>query len=143
MKKLRLTMNGKIYEVTVEVLEDDEQYVTGGNLPSMRGPAAAPAKARTPVAPVATAPAPAASGNGAVGGVDPDTIRAPIAGTVQKVFVLANAMVEEKTPIILLDAMKMDTYIHAPRTGFVSEVCVAPGDTVQVGHVLIRYRAEA
>ena len=34
MKKLRLTMNGKIYEVTVEVLEDDEQYVTGGNLPS-------------------------------------------------------------------------------------------------------------
>lgn len=141
MKKLRLTMNGKTYDVTVEVLEDDEQYVTGGNLPSMRGPTPALAKPRTPVAPAS--PAPAAAGNGAVGGVDPDTIRAPIAGTVQKVFVQANAMVEEKTPIILLDAMKMDTYIHAPRTGFVSEVCVAPGDTVQVGHVLIRYRAEA
>ena len=43
---------------------------------------------------------------------------------------------------VLLDAMKMDTYIHAPRTGIVAEVCVAPGDVVQVGTVLLRYRAE-
>ncbi len=141
MKKLRLTMNGKTYDVTVEVLEDDEQYVTGGNLPAMRA-AAPPAasKVRAPAAmPAAT---PAAAGNGMPVGVDPDTIRAPIAGTVQKVFVQAGAPVEEKTPIILLDAMKMDTYIHAPRSGHVAEVCVAPGDTVQVGHVLIRYRSE-
>ena len=54
----------------------------------------------------------------------------------------ANTHVEEKTPIIMLDAMKMDTYIHAPRSGDVAEVCVAPGETVQVGTVLIRYRSE-
>ena len=34
MKKLRVTLNGKIYDLTVEVLEDDEQYVTGSNMPS-------------------------------------------------------------------------------------------------------------
>jgi biotin carboxyl carrier protein len=139
MKKLRLTMNGKIYEVTVEVLEDDEQYVTGGNLPSARTAAAAP---RVKAAP-AGAPAPAAARPAAASGtVDPNTILAPLAGTVQKVFVQAGTSVEEKTPVILLDAMKMDTYIHAPRTGTVAEVCVAPGDVVQVGTVLLRYRAE-
>ena len=134
MKKLRLTMNGKVYEVTVEVLEDDEQYVTGGNVASARTAAGA---LRVRPAPAPRAPAK----NGAPGAVDPDTILAPIAGTVQKVFVQVEQRVEEKTPVILLDAMKMDTYIHAPRTGNVAEVCVAPGDSVQVGTLLIRYRA--
>ncbi len=141
MKKLRLTLNGKVYEVVVEVLEDDEQYVTGGNLPSARTAGGAP-RVKTAAAP---APAPAAArpaSSNAKGTVDPNTILAPIAGTVQKVFVQAGTRVEEKTPVILLDAMKMDTYIHAPRTGEVAEVCVAPGDTVQVGVVLLRYRAE-
>lgn len=140
MKKLRLTLNGKVYEVVVEVLEDDEQYVTGGNLPSARTAGGAP-RVKTAAAP-APAPAAAAAPRPAGGGVDPNTILAPIAGTVQKVFVQAGTHVEEKTPVILLDAMKMDTYIHAPRTGDVAEVCVAPGDTVQVGVVLLRYRAE-
>lgn len=144
MKKLRLTLNGKVYEVVVEVLEDDEQYVTGGNLPSARTAGTAP---RVKTSAAAPAPAPAAAparpaNGGAPGTVDPNTILAPIAGTVQKVFVQAGTHVEEKTPVILLDAMKMDTYIHAPRTGDVAEVCVAPGDTVQVGSLLLRYRAE-
>ena len=139
MKKLRLTMNGKVYEVVVEVLEDAEQYVTGGNLPTARTAGAAPRVKAPAAAPAAPRPAPA---NGAPGTVDPNTILAPIAGTVQKVFVQSGTHVEEKTPAVLLDAMKMDTYIHAPRTGEVAEVCVAPGDTVQVGSLLLRYRAE-
>jgi biotin carboxyl carrier protein len=143
MKKLRLTMNGKIYEMTVEVLEDDEQYVTGGNLPSSRAVAAATPRGRQSAAAAsATAPRPVAAA-GAPNSVDPNSILAPIAGTVQKIFVQANAHVEEKTPVIMLDAMKMDTYIHAPRSGMVSEVCVAPGDVVQVGAVLLRYQPEA
>jgi biotin carboxyl carrier protein len=145
MKKLRLTMNGKIYEMTVEVLEDDEQYVTGGNLPSSRAVAAATPRGRQAAAAAsaaAPAPRPVASA-GVPNSVDPNSILAPIAGTVQKIFVQANAHVEEKTPVIMLDAMKMDTYIHAPRSGMVSEVCVAPGDVVQVGAVLLRYQPEA
>ncbi len=146
MKKLRLTMNGKIYEVTVEVLEDDEQYVTGANLPSSlptapgrsRGRKTEQAAEPAPTGSVARRRAPA----GAPAGIDPNNILAPIAGTVQKVFVQTGATVEEKTPVIMLDAMKMDTYIYAPRSGLVAEVCVAPGDTVQVGTVLIRYRTE-
>jgi 3-methylcrotonyl-CoA carboxylase alpha subunit len=63
----------------------------------------------------------------------------PIAGTVQKVFVQAGTHVEGKTPVVLLDAMKMDTYIYASRTGQIAEVLVAAGDAVQVGDPLIRY----
>lgn len=146
MKKLRLTMNGKIYEVTVEVLEDDEQYVPGANLPSSLPTAPGRSRGRksereaspAPSAPVARVSVPA----GVPTGIDPNNILAPIAGTVQKVFVQAGTVVEEKTPVIMLDAMKMDTYIYAPRGGHVAEVCVAPGDTVQVGTVLIRYQTE-
>ena len=43
--------------------------------------------------------------------MDPNTIASPLAGTVQKVFVTKGMPVEAKTPVVLLDAMKMDTYI--------------------------------
>ena len=51
------------------------------------------------------------------GAGDPNVIASPIAGTVQKVFVTKGMHVEGKTPVVLLDAMKMDTYIYAPRSG--------------------------
>jgi biotin carboxyl carrier protein len=140
MKKLRINVSGKIYDVVVQVLEDDEAAVSGGGfldtLPSMsalRVPLPAPPVA-PPVAPVA-APPPTRR--------DVNLIAAPIAGTVQKLFVSAGTAVEAKTPVVLLDAMKMDTYIYAPRSGEVAEVCVEVGQTVQVGDVLLRYRPEA
>lgn len=144
MKKLRVTLNGKVYDLTVEVLEDDEQYVTGSNMPSpLPPPPSSRRKSAETPPPAAPVSAPAPSGAKATGKVDPDTILAPIAGTVQKVFVQAGTHVEEKTPVVMLDAMKMDTYIYAPRSGDVAEVCVNPGDSVQVGTCLIRYRAGA
>lgn len=131
MKKLRISVNGKVYDVEVQVLEDDERLASP--LPLVT-PIAMPAPT-VPAAGAAPAPAPAA-------GRDVDAIRSPIAGTVQKVFVTAGMPVEAKTPVVLLDAMKMDTYIYAPRSGKVAEVAAAPGTTVQVGDVLIRFEPE-
>lgn len=143
MKKLRITVNGKVYEVVVQVLEDDEQRVPGANLGSVLATrAASPAAGGAPLPPAA-APAGAPPASAPRVAPDPNLIAAPLAGTVQKVFVEAGAVVEAKTPVILLDAMKMDTYIYAPRNGQVAEVCVKPGETVQVGTPLVRYRAEA
>jgi glutaconyl-CoA/methylmalonyl-CoA decarboxylase subunit gamma len=139
MKKLRITVEGKVYDVTVELLEDDEQYLTGSTLGVPALPHAA-AKSPRPATPTTAAPAAAVQ---SLGPGDPNSVRSPIAGTVQKVFVEAGKRVEEKTPVILLDAMKMDTYIYAPRTGEIVEVSVQPGDSVQVGQPLIRYRAES
>lgn len=135
MKKLRITVGGKVYEVVVEVLEDDEQYLTGSTL-GVPPTAARPAR-------VAAAPGAASAPAQPIGPGDPNSVRSPIAGTVQKVFVEAGQRVEEKVPVILLDAMKMDTYIYAPRSGEIAEVDVKPGDAVQVGQSLIRYRPES
>lgn len=163
MKKLRVTVNQKVYEVLVEVLEDDEQYVPGANMtgslpppPVLPGRKPAAGAAPAPAAPAPAAPTPAAAapagappaaagpaGGTLPTGVNRNAILAPIAGTVQKVFVESGMPVEEKTPVILLDAMKMDTYIYAPRSGLVAEVCVKPGDAVQVGALLIRFQPEA
>jgi len=141
MKKLRITVEKKVYEVLVEVLEDDEHVASGPGFGSPLPPppvhsalpkkgAAAPSAA--PVRPAAPSPMPA-------GPYDPNVIMSPIAGTVQKVFVQAGSHVEGKTPVVLLDAMKMDTYIYASRSGEIAEVVVAAGDAVQVGDPLIRY----
>lgn len=133
MKKLRITVEGKSYDVTVQVLEDDERESNGAGLFSPLPPAPRPAGATPPAAPT---PTPAPKG-------DPNAILAPLAGTVQKVFVSAGSRVDAKAPVVLLDAMKMDTYIYAPRGGEVAAVEVEPGDSVQVGDCLIRYRSEA
>jgi biotin carboxyl carrier protein len=133
MKKLRITVSGKVYDVEVQVLQDDEALGSPANLPY-------PGAATVPL-PEAARPAPAAAPVPA-GSLDPNTIASPIAGTVQKVFVTKGMPVEAKTPVVLLDAMKMDTYIYAPRTGTIAEVCVEPGASVQVRDPLIRYAPE-
>ncbi len=141
MKKLRITVNQKVYDVVVEVLEDDEQAVTGAGFINPLPPP--PKSAAVPVAPPRPAPAPApVPPSAAPLKGDPNAILAPIAGVVQKVYVQAGGTVDAKAPVVLLDAMKMDTYIYAPRAGKVAEVNVAPGDAVQVGDRLIRYETE-
>ena len=138
MKKLRIIVSGKVYDVEVQVLEDDEAGGYSANL-SYQGSAAAPAARPVPApnAPPAPNMPPVTGGAG-----DANVIAAPIAGTVQKVFVTKGMPVEAKTPVVLLDAMKMDTYIYAPRTGTIAEVCVEVGAAVQVRDPLIRYAPE-
>ncbi len=133
MKKLRITVSGKVYDVEVQVLEDDEPIGAPATLPYPGGGALPIPQAGKPAAPAAPAPG---------GAGDPNVIASPIAGTVQKVFVTKGMHVEGKTPVVLLDAMKMDTYIYAPRSGTIAEVCVEAGASVQVRDPLIRYTPE-
>ena len=141
MKKLRVTLNNRVYEVLVEILEDDERThagapLTGPAVPSYPVPMAAPAPtaaAPFPVVPAAPRPAAGAAGQG---------VFAPIVGTVTKILVAPGAQVTQNQPLIILDAMKMDTYIYAPRTGTIAEVCVEAGTAVQVRDPLIRYAPE-
>jgi biotin carboxyl carrier protein len=140
MKKLRITVNNAVYDVVVEVLEDDEQNVPGANFLS---PLPTPTAASRLPQPSSAAPRPAPLVMPRPGGPgDPNVIAAPIAGIVQKIFVAAGARVEAKAPVVMLDAMKMDTYIYAPRGGTVADVAVEVGGSVQVGDVLMRYKPE-
>jgi oxaloacetate decarboxylase alpha subunit len=100
-------VNGK--EFTVEVAES-------GQLGSVAAaPAAAPA---------------AATGTGA-------PVNAALAGNVFKVNVAPGATVSEGDPLVVVEAMKMETAVVAPRSGTITEVFVAEGDKVAVGDALV------
>lgn len=132
MKQLRVTVNGKSYDVQVEILQDDEGHYPGA--PHAAPPAPVPAPAAVPVysPPPAVAAARPAAGHG--------SLCAPIVGTVTKVLVEAGAEVKTNQKLIVLDAMKMDTYINAPRDGVIESVDCKVGDAVQVGQRLLTFR---
>ena len=131
MKKLRISVEDRVYDVTVEVLEDDDR------------PNGLAVHHRTTEPMTGNGSSFPAAKNGGNGTKSPDIINAPIAGTVQKVFVQPGGRVEAKAPVLLLDAMKMDTYIYAPRKGTIAAVEVHAGDAVRVGQKLMRYEGEA
>lgn len=127
MKKLRITVDGKVFDVSVELL-DQVSSTTAAPAPA---PVAAPAPAASaPVAAPAPAPAPAAAGAG--------DVPSPLAGKVVSLDVAAGASVKAGDQILTLEAMKMNTIIYAPASGTLTAFCVNPGDTVQEGQALAK-----
>ncbi len=63
-------------------------------------------------------------------------IKAPIPGLVVKVPVVAGQEIGEGETLIILEAMKMENELRAPRGGTVHEVRVRPGEQVALGQVL-------
>ena len=129
MKKLRITVDGKVFDVSVELL-DQVSSTTAAPAPA---PVAAPAPAAPVAAPAqapAPAPAPAAAGAG--------DVPSPLAGKVVSLDVAAGASVKAGDQILTLEAMKMNTIIYAPASGTLTAFCVNPGDTVQEGQALAK-----
>jgi biotin carboxyl carrier protein len=129
-KNLKVTVDGKVYEVTVEMA--DEGPVPG--LPPAIAPVA-PLTVSAPLAAPVVTPAPAKPAAPASAG--PDEIRSPLAGKVVSVEVKPGQDVTEGQRVITLEAMKMNTYIYAPTAGKVSTVLVNAGDAVEEGAVLM------
>jgi acetyl-CoA/propionyl-CoA carboxylase biotin carboxyl carrier protein len=61
---------------------------------------------------------------------------APMQGTILKVLASEGDAVDAGQPVVVLEAMKMETTIAAPRAGKVTEVRVVAGDTAASGQVL-------
>jgi len=120
MKTLRITLEGKTYDVAVEVL---------GENASAPAPVA-PAQAAAPIAPQPAAPAaPAPAGAGSV--------LSPMAGQVMKIKVAVGASVSLNQEVIVLEAMKMETPIYAPAAGTVRAINVKEGEAVAEGQTLL------
>ena len=62
---------------------------------------------------------------------------APLAGNIWKVNVAAGQSVQEGDVVLILEAMKMETEVRAPRPGQVVSVSVREGDSVAVGDPLL------
>ncbi|MBL6929515.1 MAG: biotin/lipoyl-binding protein [Rhodospirillales bacterium] len=127
MKKLRITVEGKTYDVTVEVLGD-----TG--TPIAPAPALAPAPASMPA--VSAPPAQAAPAEPAPAGAADDVV-SQLAGTVVSVDVTVGQSVAAGDGLLIIEAMKMNTSIIAPRAGTVTAVAVAAGAAVEEGQLLV------
>jgi len=64
-------------------------------------------------------------------------IKAPIPGLVVKTPVIAGQQVERGDTLIILEAMKMENELRAPRAGTVRELRVQAGDQVNLGQLLL------
>lgn len=126
--KLRITVEGKAYEVDVEVL--DSSAAPAG----VAAPAASPAPKSAPAP--AAAPAPASAP--AAGSAGAGDVQSPIAGSVVKVAVKVGDSVALNDTLLVLEAMKMESNVASPIAGTVREVCANAGDSVQAGQVLVR-----
>lgn len=78
----------------------------------------------------------AAGAGGAAGGAV--TVGAPMPGRVVAVPVAVGDAVEKGQPVVVLEAMKMESALAAPLAGHVAEVLVSPGQTVQQRQALVR-----
>ena len=118
MKSYTITVNGNVYDVTVE-------EKVGGAVPT-----SAPKKA-APVAPKAAVPAPKA--NTAAGSIQ---VTAGATGKVFKIEKSVGQSVKKGDAVVIIEAMKMEIPVVAPEAGTVASIEVAVGDAVDAGAVL-------
>lgn len=127
LKHLRITVDGKAYDVVVEDVTEE----TGGTLYPAPGTMAA---AKAPVAPVATAqPMPAVPGAAAG---ENDKL-APLGGVVVEITVKVGDRVKVGDKVCVIEAMKMKTIVAAHKDGAVQDIAVKVGDAVDAGQVLM------
>ena len=118
MKNYTITVNGNVYDVTVEE----------------KGAGAAPVAAAAPVAVPKAAPAPAAAPKAA--GAGSIEVKAGAAGKVFKIEASVGQSVKAGDAVIIIEAMKMEIPVVAPEDGTVASINVAVGDAIESGAVL-------
>lgn len=127
MKMLRITLEGKTYEVGVEVLEDTPQSAPLTSHLSATPQPASHTAAAAPTPPPQYQPA---EGEGFV--------CSPMAGQVFKCLVKPGDQVTINQVLLVLDAMKMETPVVSTFAGRVRSVMVKEGDAVEEGKQLVQ-----
>lgn len=131
--KLKVTIDGKTYEVEVEAAEQDPQ-----GPPAPRQFAVNPAPVKVPAGPAAApAPAPAAQGGAPVD--ESKVCRSPVSGIVVRVAAQVGQTLQTGDVLLVLEAMKMETNITAPAAGKIAAIKVNQGDGVQSGQVVVEF----
>jgi len=126
MKRLRITVGDKSYDVTVETLD-----AAGNPMPVPEPPPSVASASVT--APPSSSPSAAASS-----AAGPGVVVSPLGGNVVGIPVKLGQTVQEGDQLVVLEAMKMNTYISAPESGKIVEIFVKVGEGVCEGAALLR-----
>ena len=129
--KYKVTLNGKTYEVEVEqgkaVLLDEYEAL-----------APAPAAAAVPAAAPAAAPVAAPAASAAPVNLEAgEAVNAPMPGNILRIDVAKGDTVKAGQVLVILEAMKMENEIVAPKDGTVAQVVTSKGAVVDTGSPLI------
>jgi methylmalonyl-CoA carboxyltransferase small subunit len=121
-------MDGKVYEVDIEVSEQEAPH-----------PVYVPPRehARTWDAPPASAHVPPAPTSSVVD--ESKVCRSPVSGLVVRVTAQARQTIQANDELMVLEAMKMETVITAPVAGIITRIHKNQGDAVKRGEVLVEF----
>ena len=123
MKNYTITVNGNVYDVTVE----EGTGSTAGAAKAAAPKAAAPAPKAAPAAPKAAAPA---AGAGSV------KVSAAVPGKVVKIVASVGQSVKAGDSVVIVESMKMEIPVVAPQDGTIASIDVAEGAAVENGDTL-------
>ena len=124
MKKLRITVDGKVFDVVVEMLDEQGQ-------PTASQPAA-PAFQQTSIA-----PPPSSAPKSAAPVASAGAVTSPLAGRIVSIDCQVGQRVASGAQLATVEAMKMNTFVYAEREGTVAAIHVSPADAVEEGQVLV------
>ena len=120
MKSYRITVNGNVYDVTVE------ETTGNGAVPVQQSAAPAPQLVKTQ-----QAATPQSAGN--AGSVE---IKSSVPGKVIAVEVSQGQAVKAGDTVVILESMKMEIPVVAPQDGTIASIAVSQGNEVENGAVL-------
>lgn len=143
MRTYRITVNGHTFEVKilddprreqVRVEVDGEAMIVGVEPVAVtpEPTATVPPSAGIPTAPPAPAPVAGAP-------TSERTVTAPLPGIIKSIAVRPGQRVEANEELVVIEAMKMDNVIRAPRDGTVETVHVTEGRQVAYGEPLLDF----
>ena len=134
MRKFKITVDGKVYEVEVEEVRENKS--SGGAI-SASQPVVSKVK-EEPIKPeptkVSNSPAPSKTPTAAVAG---EEVVAPMPGKVLQLKVSEGDSVKEGDTLLILEAMKMENEIIANASGSIKKINVAANDMVDTGDILM------
>ena len=127
--KYKVTLNNRVYEVEVEMgqamlIDEYEAYA-----PAPIAPAAPVAAAPAAAAPAAAAPAVSVAAG--------EVVKSPMPGNILKINVSLGQKVNEGDALLILEAMKMENEVVAPKSGTIAQIIVSKGAVVETGAPLI------
>ena len=138
MKEYKFKIGGKEYNVTVnpkegklfDVTVNGATYEVESENAPVAAPAPQPAAAPVQAAPAAAAPAAKPAGAG-------EKVASPLPGVIIEISVKEGQQVKAGQKVAVLEAMKMENEIPAPKDGTITDIHVHKGDTLQEGDPVV------